>query len=161
MIKTNWQSPLGEITILSDHQFLYGLWLEQANHYGAHYQLDEISSGTIDVADLTINWLTQYFNHQIVDPRLIPVHPVGTPFQMAVWQQLREIPYGQAKTYRELAQTLHSSPRAIGNAVGRNPISIIIPCHRILNVHQQMTGYAGGIARKQFLLELEGIPFKD
>ena len=80
---------------------------------------------------------------------------------MAVWQQLREIPYGQAKTYRELAQTLHSSPRAIGNAVGRNPISIIIPCHRILNVHQQMTGYAGGIARKQFLLELEGIPFKD
>lgn len=136
-------------------------WFDQATHYGAKYQLAEIADGTNQVARLTIDWLTAYFNHQPVEPTTIPLRPVGTQFQQRVWQALLKIPYGQAHTYRDLAQELNTSPRAVGSAVGHNPISLIIPCHRVLSVDHRLTGYAGGLDRKRFLLDLEGISFKD
>ena len=81
--------------------------------------------------------------------------PRGTAFQRCVWGALLAIPYGETRTYGELAAELGSSPRAIGTAVGRNPISVIIPCHRILGAGGSLTGYAGGLDRKRVLLELE------
>lgn len=87
----------------------------------------------------------------------IPLNPKGTPFQKRVWQQMVEIPYGEALTYGEVARNLSSSPRAVGTACGRNPVPIIIPCHRIVGAGGKLTGYtgAGGIRTKSFLLELE------
>lgn len=87
----------------------------------------------------------------------IPLNPKGTPFQKRVWQQMVEIPYGEALTYGEVARNLSSSPRAVGTACGRNPVPIIIPCHRIVGAGGNLTGYtgAGGIRTKSFLLELE------
>jgi methylated-DNA-[protein]-cysteine S-methyltransferase len=87
----------------------------------------------------------------------IPLNPKGTPFQKRVWQQMVEIPYGEALTYGEVARNLSLSPRAVGTACGRNPVPIIIPCHRIVGPGGKLTGYtgAGGIRTKSFLLELE------
>ncbi|MGB0577182.1 MAG: methylated-DNA--[protein]-cysteine S-methyltransferase [Alphaproteobacteria bacterium] len=87
----------------------------------------------------------------------IPLNPKGTPFQKRVWQQMVEIPYGEALTYGEVARNLSSSPRAVGTACGRNPVPIIIPCHRIVGAGGKLTGYtgAGSIRTKSFLLELE------
>ena len=103
------------------------------------------------------SWLEAYFDGERPDPRAIPVHPEGTAFQRRVWQALSEIPYGQIVTYGQLADRLNSSPRAVGAAVGRNPVSVLIPCHRVLGADGSLTGYAGGLERKRRLLLLEGI----
>ena len=84
--------------------------------------------------------------------------PRGTAFQRRVWDALLAIPYGETRTYGELAAALRSSPRAVGSAVGKNPISVIIPCHRVLGADGSLTGYAGGLDRKRALLELEASP---
>lgn len=84
-----------------------------------------------------------------------PLRPRGTPFQQAVWEALKSIPYGQTRTYGEIAAQLHSSPRAVGAAVGRNPVSLMIPCHRAVGANGGLTGYAGGLDRKKWLLDLE------
>lgn len=90
----------------------------------------------------------------------LPLAPRGTAFQRRVWDALLAIPYGETRTYGELAAELGSSPRAIGTAVGKNPISVIVPCHRVLGADGSLTGYAGGLDRKETLLELEGaLPF--
>lgn len=104
-------------------------------------------------------WLEAYFQKRPSDALLPPVNPRGTPFQQAVWKLLAEIPFGTTVTYGALAQALRqqqipASARAVGGAVGRNPISIILPCHRVVGRHD-LGGYAGGIARKRYLLELE------
>jgi len=85
----------------------------------------------------------------------LPLEPPGTAFQKAVWALLTEIPYGKTVTYGDLARRLSSSPRAVGGAVGRNPISILIPCHRVVGADGSLTGYAGGLAAKKLLLALE------
>lgn len=89
--------------------------------------------------------------------------PQGTPFQQSVWKILREIPYGQTTTYGEIATQLGkpSAMRAVGGAVGRNPISILVPCHRVLGKNQALTGFGGGLPNKRFLLQLEDITYKD
>ena len=87
----------------------------------------------------------------------LPLAPEGTEFQRQVWQALMQIPYGQTRAYGALAAELNSSPRAVGSAVGRNPISILIPCHRVLGADGGLTGYAGGVDKKRFLLKLEGV----
>ena len=102
-------------------------------------------------------WLEAYFDGERPDPRAIPVNPTGTAFQRRVWQALSEIPYGQIVTYGQLADRLNSSPRAVGAAVGRNPVSVLIPCHRVLGADGSLTGYAGGLERKRRLLRLEGL----
>ena len=101
-----------------------------------------------------LEWLDCYFGKKSL-PLLPPLAPEGSEFRQAVWKQLLKIPYGTTTTYKEIAQTLGTSPRAVGGAVGHNPISIFIPCHRVLGTGGGMTGYAGGLERKRFLLELE------
>ena len=91
----------------------------------------------------------------------LPLAPKGTEFQRRVWQALRAIPYGRTTTYGALAVQLGSSARAVGGAVGRNPLSILIPCHRVLGVDGSLTGYAGGPENKAKLLRLEGIAFRE
>lgn len=106
-------------------------------------------------------WLERYFSGKDPGP-VPPLAPQGSAFRQAVWALLQEIPYGQITTYGALTKQLRSrgiaaSPQAVGGAVGHNPISILIPCHRVVGSGGSLTGYAGGIEKKCFLLELEGV----
>ena len=153
---TTTDSPLGIITLSSDGTSLTGLWLDGQKYFPDRKGWSE--SADLPVFLQTRQWLRDYFSGAAPDPKAIVLSPAGTPFQMQVWQQLLEIPYGQTITYGTLAQSIHCpSPQAVGNAVGRNPISIVIPCHRVVGRNGQLTGYAGGLHRKQWLLELEKI----
>lgn len=87
----------------------------------------------------------------------LPLHETGTPFELRVWQRLREIPFGETTTYGQIASELGSAARAVGRANGRNQISIIVPCHRVIGANGSLTGYAGGIPTKQALLQHEGV----
>jgi methylated-DNA-[protein]-cysteine S-methyltransferase len=149
-------SPLGPITLASDGDALIGLWFDGQNHFA--YRLSpEFEEKPLPVFDETRRWLDLYFAGQVPDfmPKLAPR---GTAFQQAVWERLQAIPYGQTVTYGELAGDLGcASARAVGGAVGRNPISLLIPCHRVLGASGRLTGYAGGLERKRALLGLEGI----
>jgi methylated-DNA-[protein]-cysteine S-methyltransferase len=105
----------------------------------------------------TVRQLRAYFDHDLKEFDL-PLEPAGTTFQVSVWDQLREIGYGATATYGAIAARLGMKPgasRAVGLANGRNPIPIVIPCHRVVGANGTLTGYAGGIERKQTLLELE------
>ncbi len=157
MSLTYYDSPLGRIVLTADDIGLTGLWfLDQG------YPLQDVGSSCDDVIDDAIGWLDAYFQGDVPD---IPVrlHPIGTEFQMSVWDEIRRIPYGGTTTYGAIARTMaekrgisRMSAQAVGNAVGRNPIAIIIPCHRVIGSDGSMTGYAGGIDRKIGLLSIEG-----
>ena len=113
---------------------------------------------------MLLNDADRYFAGEKPSPLELPLAPAGTPFQRAVWEQLEQIPYGATTTYGAIAQTLARamgrpslSPQAVGSAVGRNPISIVIPCHRVVGADSSLTGYAGGLERKKWLLQHEGV----
>lgn len=123
------------------------------------------TEGEIPVLGETRRWLERYFAGERPGP-IPPVEYRGTGFQRAVWRLLEEIPYGDSVTYGQLAGRLRAAgrkaaPRAVGQAVRRNPISILVPCHRVLGSCGVLTGYAGGLYRKRFLLRLEGILFTE
>ena len=152
-------SPLGQLTLRADADALTGLWMEGQKYFcrGITSDVKEIDLPVFHQAEA---YLTAYFSGAPLPP-LPPLRPAGTPFQRAVWALLEEIPRGRVCTYGQLAAELRrrkmgGSPRAVGAAVGRNPISILIPCHRVVGSGGSLTGYAGGVARKRFLLELEG-----
>ena len=154
------QTPLGEIRLRSDGKSLTGLWfVGQVN--------DAKDNSDIEIKDdLPIfgqveTWLESYFSGEQT-PIKIPLQPKGTIFQERVWKILQEIQYGEAMTYGEIAQRIAKekgvatySAQAVGQAVGKNPISILIPCHRVLGKNGALTGYAGGVHRKEQLLQLE------
>lgn len=152
-------SPLGILTLTSEGEALTGLWMEGQKH-GPAGQSPQENSPPPPVLTQTAQWLDGYFAGKVQDFTL-PLAPVGTPFQQRVWQILATIPYGGQMTYGEIAQKLAAdtgrpqAPRAVGGAVGRNPIGIILPCHRVMGAGGKLTGYAGGIHRKQWLLEWE------
>ena len=155
-------SPIGLLTLASDGEALTGLWLEGQRFF----------PGTLPAADperelpvfaQTRLWLELYFQGR--EPDFIPpVRLSGTPFQLTVWEALRTVPYGKTVTYGELARRLSAqsdhprvSARAVGGAVARNPVSILIPCHRVVGANGRLTGYAGGLDRKRKLLAIERI----
>ena len=145
-------SPLGELLLASDGAALIGVWFCDQAHFAAN--LDEHTEESDAVLTETAQWLDRYFSGE--EPGALPrLAPRGTDFQKDVWQKLLEIPRGETTTYGAIAETLQSSARAVGGAVGRNPISILIPCHRVMGARGGLTGYAGGIERKQALLQLE------
>lgn len=117
-----------------------------------------ISDRPVPVLDEAVRWLASYFagREPGFTPLLRPYKP--SPFRQKVWEALREIPYGETRTYGEIAEKIgcRHSAQAVGNAVGHNPISLIIPCHRVLGKDGSLTGYAGGLERKAWLLRLEG-----
>lgn len=146
-------SPLGDIILASDGENLTGLWFGGQQHFPK----EEMMTSELPIFDRTENWLRRYFAGLRPDPKELPLKPMGSEFQKRVWNLLLEIPYGEVTTYGELAKALNcKSAQAVGGAVGRNPISILIPCHRVVGKNGSLTGYAGGIDKKEALLKLEG-----
>ena len=155
---TRLASPVGELTLASDGEAITGLWLEGQKYFGAGLS-DTVQGKNLPVFAAAGAWLKAYFSRAPLPP-LPPLSPQGSPFRQAVWQLLREIPYGAVTTYGALTRALRkqgipASPQAVGGAVGHNPISILIPCHRVVGAGGTLTGYAGGLERKRKLLALE------
>ena len=156
----HYHSPLGGITLASNGTALTGLWFSGQKHFGETLSADH-AERFLPVFAETVRWLDLYFSGGI--PDFTPALNLrGTAFRSAVWAVLLTIPFGQTVTYGEIARRLAArrgvgrmSPRAVGGAVGRNPISLIIPCHRVIGSGGGLTGYAGGTERKSRLLELE------
>lgn len=162
---TTYHSPLGEILLACDNTGLTGLWFRDQKYFAANLSKETIdckmSGWEHPVLTETRLWLDQYFSMKLPD-FLPPLHLIGTPFRMEVWEILCNIPYGKTITYGEIAAQLaikrglsSMSAQAVGGAVGHNPISIIVPCHRVLGSNGSLTGYAGGTDRKNALLTLE------
>lgn len=157
---THFNSPIGDILLAADELGLTGVWF-QGQKYFADNLPPEHEEKNIPVLELTTQWLITYFSGQKPD-FTPPLHMIGTPFQLSVWSILQTIPYGHTITYGEIANTIAKkkgvskmSAQAVGGAVGHNPISILIPCHRVVGTNGSLTGYAGGIDRKIKLLTLE------
>lgn len=152
---THYASPLGPILLAADETGLTGLWFEGQKYFPSFLGVDYQEKET-PVLTETARWLDVYFSGK--DPDILPpLHPQGSPFRQAVWNILLTIPRGRTITYGEIARRLgvHSA-QAVGGAVGHNPISILIPCHRVVGSDGSLTGYAGGVERKARLLQLEG-----
>jgi len=154
-------SPVGEITLASDGENLTGLWLAGQKYFGAGLPADHKKSTVQTKDDLPLfitvrDWLTRYFNCENPPAKTLPLAPAGSPFRQKAWQALLDIPYGTTTTYSLLGRQIGcTAARAVGGAVGHNPISIIIPCHRVVGANGKLTGYAGGVEVKQKLLVLE------
>ncbi|MCP0888064.1 methylated-DNA--[protein]-cysteine S-methyltransferase [Ligilactobacillus sp. WILCCON 0076] len=157
LYKAYYTSPLGTITLLSNADYLLGLWFNDQKHYAANYDLTTATSLINVPIKKTEDWLTQYFAGEVLSPAILPLKPEVTVFRNKVLNILKNVPYGETITYGEIASKLEKpgSARAVGGAVGHNPIAIVIPCHRVLGSNHTLTGYAGGIDRKVALLSLE------
>ena len=159
---TVYPSPLGDLLLAADEAGLTGAWFQGQKYFARTLDRDHRPGNTSALA-LARTWLDQYFNRQV--PHVsIPFHLTGSEFQLLVWDQLQAIPPGTVLTYGALARILAQrlgrsslSPQAVGGAVGRNPVSILIPCHRVVGADGSLTGYAGGLDRKRALLALEGL----
>ena len=156
----HYDSPLGGITLASDGDALLGLWLDGQNIFST--TLDkERQEKLLPVFEDTCRWLDIYFSGK--DPGFTPkLHVSTTEFRKKVWEILLTIPYGKTMTYGEIASRIarekgvkQMSAQAVGGAVGHNPISLIIPCHRVIGANGNLTGYAGGIDKKARLLQME------
>ena len=179
-IIAHYDSPLGGITLASDGSALVGLWFDGQRHFGETLRSNHADVETCHGTSLwsppvetqciaslqpifqdTLRWLDIYFSGGI--PDFIPTIALrGSEFRQAVWRVLQTIPYGQTMTYGDIARKLAAergvpkvSARAVGGAVGHNPISLIVPCHRVISTDGSLTGYAGGIERKAWLLRME------
>jgi methylated-DNA-[protein]-cysteine S-methyltransferase len=157
---TTYLSPVGLITLACDGGHLAGLWIEgQKYHGGAMRPRDGAP-----VFGIVKTWLDRYFAGEKPAVSELPLAPAGSEFRQRVWRILCEIPYGEVTTYGAIAKRIAAdmnrermSSQAVGGAVGHNPISIIIPCHRVVGSDGSLTGYGGGIATKAKLLEWEGV----
>ena len=158
----SYASPLGGILLAADETGLVGLWFDGQKYFARTLPAEIVQKSTPILAEAA-RWLDLYFAGR--RPHFIPpLHLTGTEFRMAVWSLLQEIPYGEVTTYGELARQLaqrlevpHMSAQAVGGAVGHNPISLIVPCHRVIGADGSLTGYAGGVDKKRRLLALEGL----
>lgn len=162
LYKTYYKSPIGNLMLVSDGDNLVGLYIENQKYYLNGIKQELTSKDNLQVFENTKKWLDRYFAKEKPSIKEIPIAPKGGEFRQKVWKILCEIPYGQTITYGEIAKRIAKqmnkekmSAQAVGNAVGHNPISIIIPCHRVIGKNGSLTGYAGGIERKKMLLELE------
>ena len=154
------KTPLGEVRLRSDGESLTGLWfVGQVNDVKDNRDIE--IKDDLPIFKQVETWLESYFSGEET-PITIPLQPKGTIFQERVWKILKEIPYGETMTYGDIAQRIAKekgvatySAQAVGQAVGKNPISILIPCHRVLGKNGALTGYAGGVHRKEELLRIE------
>lgn len=156
----HYESPLGNMLLAADDTGLTGVWFEGGKYYADGLKPEHEERETEILAQAR-EWLTVYFSG--TEPQFLPpVHLTGTPFQLAVWERLQRIPYGETVTYGEIAREIavqsgipRMAAQAVGGAVGRNKISIIVPCHRVVGADGGLTGYAGGMDKKERLLSLE------
>ena len=161
---TTYPSLLGLLTLASDGMNLVGLWVEGQKYFG-----DPIKEAMAQRDDLPVffaakSWLDRYFAGERPAVSALPLRPIGSEFRREVWNILCQIPYGEVTTYGFIAERMAAkrgrktmSSQAVGGAVGHNPISILIPCHRVVGTNGNLTGYAGGIGKKIMLLHLEGV----
>ena len=161
---TTYQSPVGVITLACDGSRLVGLWAGGQKYHGGSIPEAMTENSDMPVFNTTKQWLDRYFAGEKPTISELPLAPIGSDFRKSVWDILREIPYGEVITYGEIAKKLAKkmrinsmSSQAVGGAVGHNPISIVIPCHRVVGANGSLTGFAGGIDMKIKLLELEGV----
>lgn len=162
--RTEYSSPLGTLLLTSDGVSLTGLWMDTQPRPSTELSKKD----DLPVFRRTKEWLDAYFRGEKPSVSTLPLAPYGTTFQKQVWSILLQIPYGESRTYGDIAREIAArrgirrmSAQAVGGAVGRNPISIIIPCHRCMGANGQLTGYAGGLGKKRWLLRHEGITFKE
>ncbi len=147
-------SPLGDILLAANDTSLVGLWFYGARYFAEGME-DERREELTPVLEQTVRWLDIYFSGS--EPRFTPPLELhGSDFRRRVWAQLMKIPYGKTVSYGEIARALGvNSAQAVGGAVGHNPVGIIVPCHRVLGADGSLTGYAGGLEKKIYLLKLE------
>jgi len=158
-----YESPIGPLLLASDGKNIVGLWMEGQKYFGGSVTGTLTPDSGLQVFSAASRWLDEYFagcNPEVSD---LPLAPNGSAFQKAVWRQLLGIPYGKTTSYGEIAKKVavelkktSMSGQAVGGAVGHNPISVIIPCHRVVGSNGSLTGYAGGLQKKIKLLALEG-----
>ena len=157
LVQSRYKSPLGLVTLAASDAGLAGLWFEGQKHFPAPMQAWP-EQPAHDVLQEAAKQLTAYFTSQRSHFDLPLDLACGTAFQQAVWQALMQIPRGQTCSYADLSSAIGrpSAVRAVGGAIGRNPLSVVVPCHRVLGSGGSLTGYAGGLDRKSALLRLEG-----
>lgn len=159
------ESPIGGLLIASNGEAITGLWFEGQKYFADTLEREH-EEADIQIFRQTKEWLGAYFAG--INPGAVPpVMLEGSLFRMTVWGILMGIPYGSAITYKEIGARVasklglgHMSAQAVGGAVGHNPVSIMVPCHRVLGSDGRLTGYAGGLDKKAYLLRLEGIRYK-
>lgn len=148
----HYNSPLGTIIITADDEALISLQFSDNHHCG--------STGYNTIICQAISWLDEYFAGRKL-PSPPPIKFQSTDFRVKVWRLLLTIPYGSTVSYADIARQLGSSPRAVGSAVARNPILLIVPCHRVIATNGSLTGFAAGLDRKRYLLEMEVVGHSD
>lgn len=159
LFTNNCKTPIGDIVMASDGIALVGLWFVGQKYFGSTIA-GKSKRRNLPVFDDTMLWLDIYFSGN--NPDFTPkIRTTGTVFQENVWNIIKNIPYSSTMTYGDISKSLgfvsSLSARAVGNAVGRNPISLIIPCHRVLGTNNKITGYAGGEDKKRYLLQIESV----
>lgn len=161
---THYDSPVGRFLLAEKDGALIGLWMEGQKYFPAFQEGETKEDGSLPMLTRTVQWLDRYFRGERPAIDQLCLAPEGSSFRKEVWKILCRIPYGQVTTYKELARQMAAiqgrstmSAQAVGGAVGHNPISIIIPCHRVVGSDGSLTGYAGGIEKKVRLLTLEGV----
>ena len=163
--KTKYESPLGNITICCDEdKNIIGLWFKNQKHFACNIDDKITENNDLKVFIQTKDWLNRYFTGKKPNIKEIPIRFIGNDFRKSVWKMLCKIPYGKTVTYGDIAKQIASqkgitkmSAQVVGGAVGHNPISIIVPCHRVVGKNGKLTGYAAGIDKKKKLLELEQV----
>ena len=162
--KTTYNSPCGNYTLLSDADYIFGMWLCGQKHYMEGNFLNVVQDDNLEIFNITKHLLDEYFEGKKETFKNLALFTYGSDFRKLILNLLQKIPYGQTVTYGYLAQQAAKltgkkkiSPRAVGTAVGHNPISVIIPCHRVIGAQGSLTGYSGGIDTKIKLLKLEGV----
>jgi methylated-DNA-[protein]-cysteine S-methyltransferase len=153
LLTTTVDSPIGPLTITAEGEALTGLHMHRQRHFPAIPVTAERDDAALAPI---VEQLQAYFAGELIDFEL-PLHLRGTPFQQRVWAALQEIPYGETISYGELARWVgnHKASRAVGTANGRNPVAIVVPCHRVIAADGGIGGYGGGLDRKRWLLEHE------
>lgn len=164
LYKTDYISPLGKLMLASDGKNLLGAWFENQKYFCDSVNEEMIENDNLQIFKDAKNWLDRYFADEKPDISELSLAPCGNDFRQAVWKILCEIPYGEVTAYGEIAKEIarqrgisKMSAQAVGGAVGHNPVSIIIPCHRVVGTNGNLTGYAGGIDTKIKLLEHEKV----
>lgn len=181
---TKYSSPIGEMTLVSDGSNLNALWMKNQKYFGSGYkkikdikvdprnkdyynELNMQRNDSLDIFNKTKSWLDNYFDGKNPQLSELSLLPIGSDFRQEVLKLLCEIPYGKTTTYGEIAKQVAlkmnkktMSAQAVGQAIGHNPIGVIIPCHRVIGKDGSLTGYAGGLDKKVWLLKHEGVEIK-
>lgn len=162
--KTTYNSPLGTITLACDGKNLVGAWFDGQKYFAGSVNEEMIENDSFEIFNRTKLWLDKYFRGEKPGISELSLAPNGNAFRQSVWKILCKIPYGKVITYGDIASEIaqqrgldRMSAQAVGGAVGHNPISIIIPCHRVVGCKGNLTGYAGGLDKKIRLLEHEKV----